>query len=186
MKDLRTTRREQEGKLTKDQILKRLHTLLNMIYLESERIDSSTYSISSRLRESIQTELDFCLSRTTSRKSLSESIKARYRKRDSYKFWANILDNSSLTDRNKAKEFLLSFYDKFNSKGVYGSMTHARYALETLELALDDTFNTDELLLHQVDWAFPKKKKTPKKKAKAPKANAKKPNKSYHNADLPF
>ena len=47
---------------------------------------------------------------------------------------------------------------------MYGSMTHSRYALETLELALDDHYGTNNCILVQHKFNDPIKKKKSKVK----------------------
>ena len=56
-------------------------------------------------------------------------------------------------------------------------MTHSMYAIETLELALDDAYNTSELILRQHSFTNPKKpnkkkKSTPKKSKSSSSKNA--------------
>ena len=47
------------------------------------------------------------------------------------------------------KEYLMKIYTLCDNKGVYGSMTHSRYALETMTLALDDLYGTNETIISQ-------------------------------------
>ena len=81
----------------------------------------------------------------------------------------------------------MKIFSKLDNSRHYGSMTHSRYALETLELALDDTYDTNNVLLEQYQFAEAycgKKKKTKKSKKTVAKARIKK---KVLNADLcPF
>ena len=157
---------KQEGKISKDKILRRFKALLNLAYLEARPLEGGGYRIPDKVFQQIQTELDFNLPDEKQKQKLEDQIKKRYRQRDSYRFWKEFLDIANINNRADAKEYLLKIYHKLDNKGVYGSMTHSMYAIETLELALDDTYNTSELILSQYSFANPKK---PNKKRRATK-----------------
>ena len=72
-----------------------------------------------------------------------------------------------------AKEYLMRIFQKLDDTRHYGSMTHSFYALETMQLALDDTYGTNSLVLQQYKFANPNAKKpNNKKKTKAQKLKA--------------
>lgn len=155
-----------EGGVTKDKILRRFKNLLNLTYLHAQPLEGGGYRIPEKIFHQIQTELDFNIPDEEEKQKLEEQIKKRYRQRETYRFWREFLDIANITDRGDAKEYLLKIYHKLDNKGVYGSMTHACYASETLELALDDTYNTNELILRQYSFTNPPKPNKKKKKAK--------------------
>ena len=166
-----------DGAVSKDKILRRFQNLLNLTYLQAERLEGGGYRIPEKIFEQIQTELDFNLPDEKQKQKLEDQIKKRYRQRDSYRFWKEFLDIANINNRADAKEYLLKIYHKLDNKGVYGSMTHSMYAIETLELALDDAYNTSELILRQHSFTNPKKpnkkkKSTPKKSKSSSTKNA--------------
>tara|TARA_Y100001937_G_scaffold103618_1_gene142914 strand:+ start:141 stop:692 length:552 start_codon:yes stop_codon:yes gene_type:complete len=162
------------GAVSKDKVLRRFQNLLNLTYLQAERLEGGGYRIPEKIFEQIQTELDFNLPDEKQKQKLEDQIKKRYRQRNTYCFWKEFLDIANINNREDAKEYLFKIYYKLDNKGVYGSMTHSRYALETLELALDDTYNTNELILSQYSFTNPPK---PNKKKLAKKKSPKKNNK---------
>tara|TARA_Y100000310_G_scaffold87596_1_gene84429 strand:- start:530 stop:994 length:465 start_codon:yes stop_codon:yes gene_type:complete len=144
-----------------------MQNLLNLTYLQAEPVDGGGYRIPEKLFESIQTELDFSPPDEVQKRKGEDQIKKRYRQRNSYRFWKESLEISNIGSYDDAKEFLLKIFQKLDISRHYGSMTHSRYALETLELALDDTYGTEKLILSQHQFtndSLPNKKK--KKKAK--------------------
>lgn len=167
-------RRQRNGKISKDETIRRYNTILNKVYLSAQRLTGGDYIISSEMFESIQTELDFSDPKDPDSQKVAMQIKKRYRNRKTYSFWFNMLESANYFSRDSAKASLLIIFNTLDRKGHYGSMTHSRYALETLELALDDYFNTNELILHQITPPTPKKKKL----KSSVKAKTKKPNKS--------
>ena len=161
------------GEMTKDKILRRFQNLLNLTYLGAEPTEGGGYRIPAKIFESIQTELDFSPPDEVQKRKVEAQIKKRYRQRNSYRFWKESLELANIGNRGDAKEFLLKIFTKLDNSRHYGSMTHSRYALETLELALDDTYGTKKLILSQhqfLSLPAPNKKKKPatkrKKKAK--------------------
>lgn len=185
MLSMRDKRLQQKGTLTKDQIIRRFQNLLNLIYLESEKTPSG-YNISSSLFNQIQTELDFSPIGKPNDSVLKkrEQIKKRYRKRESYQFWYSFLEEARYATRESAKESLMRIYRKLDKKGYYGSMTHARYSLETLELALDDMFDTNKVIFEQIN-SHPVLKKASKKKSSSKKKSPSKANVETED-DIPF
>ena len=112
----------------------------------------------------VQTELDFSTPDERTRKKKEEEIKKRYRQRSTYRFWKDSLDIANISNDVDAKEFLMQIFCKLDTVSHYGSMTHARYALETLQLALDDVYGTNNLILEQYKFNEPPKKKRKTKK----------------------
>ena len=169
------------GEMSKDKILRRFQNLLNLTYLQAEPMEGGGYRIPEKVFESIQTELDFSPPDEVQKRKVEDQIKKRYRQRGSYRFWKESLELANIGNYEDAKEFLLNIFRKLDNSRHYGSMTHSRYALETLELALDDTYGTNKLILSQ--HQFRKSPKPNKKKAKkVKKIKAIKPK----TADIPF
>ena len=164
-----------EGGISKDKILRRFKNLLNLTYLQAEPMEGGGYRIPEKIFEQIQTELDFNLPDEKQKRKLEDEIKKRYRQRNSYRFWKEFLDIANISHRDDAKEYLMKIFHKFDSRGIYGSMTHSYYALETLELALDDEYHTNQVILRQYKFASPTKPNKKKKTKKAKKAKQLKP-----------
>ena len=184
--------RRVNNKLTLNTVVERFNNLLHIIYLESKICDDGSYKISSKTFERIQTELDFNPPKeedSKSKKKREDSVKRRYRQRKSYLFWKELLDNSNCKDYVDAENLLMSVYNKLDNTRYYGTMTHAKYALETLHLAIDDLFGTNKTILETYSWTknrFPKPKssnKAPAKKSKKPSSKAKK---IVSQAQVPF
>tara|TARA_B100002019_G_C21251591_1_gene591434 strand:- start:667 stop:1221 length:555 start_codon:yes stop_codon:yes gene_type:complete len=159
-----------EGKLDKNKILKRMQTLMNMVYLSAEHQEDGSFKISSEIMKSIETELDFSPPEIKTKKAKEEEIKKRYRQRDSYRFWKETLDRANIKTAPEAKDFLMGLYDKLERVRYFGSISHSNYALETLNLAIDDIYGTSSLVLHQYKHNLNKPKKVPKKSLKSKKA----------------
>ena len=154
------------GEMSKDKILRRMQNLLNLTYLQAKPMEGGGYRIPEKIFESIQTELDFSPPDALQKRKVEDQIKKRYRQRNSYRFWKESLEVANIGNHHDAKEFLLTVFTKLDNSRHYGSMTHSRYALETLELALDDTYGTKKLVLSQYQFLKPptpnnKKKKQP-------------------------
>jgi hypothetical protein len=165
------------GEIDKDKILRRMQNLLNLTYLQAQPMDGGGYRIPEKLFESIQTELDFSPPEEDEKQKIEEQIRKRYRQRNTYRFWKESLDTANIGDHNTAKEFLIRIFSKLDNTRHFGSMTHSRYALETLELALDDTYGTNNVILEQYKFAqppAPKKKRAKKSKKTTLKVRAKK------------
>ena len=155
-----------EGSMDKGKILRRFQNLLNLTYLQAEPVEGGGYRIPEKIFESIQTELDFSPPDAVQKRKAEDQIKKRYRQRDSYRFWKESLELANIDNYDNAKGFLLNIFKKLDNSRHYGSMTHSRYALETLELALDDTYGTNKLTLIQHQFKKPgksNKRKTPKR-----------------------
>jgi len=162
--------KRQDGKISKDKLLRRQQNLLNLVYLQSQPVEGGGYRISEKVFEQIQTELDFNIPTDEAQtQKLESQIKKRYRKRDSYRFWKDFLDISNIADYIKAKECLMRIFEKLDSTRHFGSMTHSFYALETMQLALDDTYGTNNLVLQQYKFTNPKSANK-RKEGKAKKA----------------
>ena len=161
-----------DGKIDKNKILRRFQNLLNLTYLQAEPLEGGGYRIPEKVFESIQTELDFNIpTDEVQTRKLEDQIKRRYRQRNSYRFWKDFLDIANIGNDVDAKEYLMKIFHKLDSNRNYGSMTHSYYALETMQLALDDAYGTNNTILKQYKFhtpAPPKKKgKKGSKKAKA-------------------
>jgi len=159
-----------EGTVDKDKILRRFNNLLHLVYLQAESVEGGGYRIPEKTFESIQTELDFHPPEEKDDKALELATKRRYRQRNSYRFWKDSLDLANIPNEEDAKEFLMKIYTKLDTTSHYGSMTHSRYAMETMMLALDDVYGTNKTLLHQHTFIKKKYKKV-KKGRKGKKAN---------------
>lgn len=158
-----------EDSIDKNKILRRFQNLLNLTYLQAEPVEGGGYRIPDKIFESIQTELDFSPPDEVQKRKVEDQIKKRYRQRNSYRFWKESLETANIANYDDAKTFLLLIFRKLDNSSHYGSMTHSRYALETLELALDDTYGTNKLILSQYQFTNPpkpNKKKSRSKKVK--------------------
>ena len=177
-----------EGTINKDKILRRFQNLLNLTYLQSEPLDGGGYRIPEKLFESIQTELDFNVSMDeVQTQKLEDQIKRRYRQRNSYRFWKDFLDIANISNDVDAKEYLMKIFHKLDTTRHYGSMTHSYYALETMQLALDDVYGTNNTILKQYKFMSPPKKKGRKAKATGKKLKGVKAKKrTTSTADVPF
>jgi len=185
--------RIENGSIPQDKLLRRYQNLLNLVYLQAQPVKDKGHLIPAKTIELIQTELDFHIPEEKSTKKLEEEIKKRYRQRDSYRFWKESLDLANITNHVDAKDFLMNIFSKLDNGQLYGSMTHSRYALETLQLAIDDAYGTNDLILLQYSQHQPpKKKKTAKKapkkalKKKAVKVKKTKPPTILPTDDVPF
>ena len=167
------------GEMDKNKILRRFQNLLNLTYLQAEPVEGGGYRIPEKVFESIQTELDFSPPDSVQKRKAETQIKKRYRQRSSYRFWKESLDLANIGNYPDAKEFLLNIFRKLDNSRHYGSMTHSRYALETLELALDDVYGTNKLVLSQYQFRKPSApNKTPKKSKSQAKAGKSKSSKA--------
>jgi len=164
-------KKDENGFMSIEQQNHRFINVLQLIYLNADRNKiGSGYHIPSKIMELVETELDFNTNEKTKSKIISEQIK-KYRKRKSYIFWSNILNSGNYTDYNSAKEVLIEIHKKTGV--MHNSMTHERYAMETLHLALDDYFGTNKVKVVPNRF-LTRKKKVVKKKAVKKKAVKKK------------
>ena len=155
-----------QGAVDQDKILRRMQNLLNIVYLSAEHQEDGSVKLPAELIQSIETELDFSPPEEKTKKAKEEEVKKRYRQRDSYRFWKESLDRSNIATAEEAKEFLLSIYHKLDRVRYFGSFTHSTYALETLHLAVDDSYGTSSLVLHQYKFNLNNKKKPKSRKGK--------------------
>ena len=175
-----------DGTIDKNKILRRFQNLLNLTYLQAEPLDEGGYRISEKLFEQIQTELDFNISADeVETRKLEEQIKKRYRQRNSYRFWKELLDIANISNDVDAKEYLMKIFSKLDNTRYFGSMTHSFYALETLQLAIDDTYGTNNIVLKQYKFTNPKASNKASKKKKLAK-KARKSNKISTADVVPF
>jgi hypothetical protein len=133
--------KDDSGFLTTEQMNNRFINVLQLVYMSSHPYDGN-YIIPSSIMSKVETELDFNTLETSRSKIISDQIK-KYRKRKSYLFWLEILSTGSFKSYDEAKDILMMIHEK--SGGSYHSMTHVRYAMETMHLALDDHFGTNKL-----------------------------------------
>ena len=156
-------KKDENGFLSPEQQNHRFINVLQLIYLNGERNKiGSGYHIPSKIMELVETELDFNTNEKTKSKIISEQIK-KYRKRKSYIFWSSILNSGNYTDYDSAKDVLMQIHKKTGMG--YNSMTHERYAMETLHLALDDYFGTNKVKVVPSRFLTRKNKKPLKKRA---------------------
>ena len=193
-------KRHEDGGVSLGAVLNRFNNLLNMVYLSAQETEGGGYRIPDKIFEMVQTELDFNPPETDgkTKKKRLEAQKKRYRQRSTYRFWKTMLDNSNCKDDVDAEKMLLHVYYKLDQSHHYGSLTHCRYALETLYLAIDDVYGTKKCVIEQPEWVakhFMRPSTTKAKKAKATGkkvkgVKAKKGVKSLasqmSNADVPF
>jgi len=161
-------KRREDGVLSISSAFNRFNNLLNLIYLGAEKDDNGKYHITEKLFDLIETELDFNPPESDgkSKKDKLEAQKKRYRKRDTYCFWKTMLDSSNCKDDVDAEKLLLHVFHKLDERYYYGSMTHCKYALETLHLAVDDVYGTKKVEILTPTWVAEHFKKPNTKKAK--------------------
>jgi len=156
--------KRQDGEISKNKLLRRQQNLLNLVYLEAVPTKDGYFKVPSKVFRSIETELDFNPPPVRGKKKKEEEVRKRFRKRDTYRHWKSCLELGNIPNEVVAKEFLMTMFQKFDDNRMYGSMTHSRYALETLELALDDHYGTNNCILVQHKFNEPVKKRKSKKK----------------------
>ncbi len=164
-------KRGDDGAISLSTAFNRFNNLLNLIYLGAERDESGRNYINDKIFNLIETELDFNPPEDDGEKKKQklEAQKNRYRQRSTYVFWRTMLDSARCKDDIDAEKLLLPVFHKLDGKGVYGSMTHCRYALETLHLAIDDVYGTNKAQILTPEWVSNhfKKQNTKSKKGKA-------------------
>ena len=168
MKNMTMSGARLSGNIDKDKIFSRMQNLLNMVYLSAEHQGDGSVKIPLEVIKSIETELDFSPPEIKTKKAREEEIKKRYRQRQSYIFWKETLERSNIRTAPEAKDFLMTLFDKLDRVRYYGSLTHSNYALETLNLAIDDIYGTSSLILNQykVNLNKPNKNSNKTKKSK--------------------
>ena len=163
-------KKDENGFMSAEQQNHRFINVLQLIYLNSEKNKSgSGYFIPSKIMDAVETELDFNTNEEIKSKIISEQIK-KYRKRKSYLFWSNILFKGNYGDYDSAKDVLMEIHKKTGFS--YNSMTHERYAIETLHLALDDYFGTNKVIISPSRFLTRKKIKNSNNKRKIKCANS--------------
>ena len=177
-------KKDENGFLSVEQQNHRFINVLQLVYLNAEQNKTgSGYYIPSKIMDLVETELDFNTNEKTKSKIITEQIK-KYRKRKSYLFWSSVLNSGNYTDYNSAKDVLMQIHKKI---GCFNSMTHERYAMETLHLALDDYFGTNKLRITPSRFLTRKNKKPLKKRTVKKKILKKKMTPNLLNPDdVPF
>jgi len=155
-------KKDDDGFMSVEQQNHRFINVLQLVYMGARKNDAgSGYVIPSDVLDKVETELDFNTNEKTKSKIISEQIK-KYRKRKSYIFWWDILSKGCYSDYDQAMSILMSIHNK--TGGMHQSMTHVRYAMETMYLALDDYFNTNKLKVVPNRFLTRKTKSKSKKK----------------------
>jgi len=178
--------KDENGFLSTEQQNHRFLNVLQLVYLNAEKDKfRDGYFIPSDIISHIETELDFNTNEKTKTKIISEQIK-KYRKRKSYLFWMDILSKGSYSSYEDAKSILIEINKKIVSN--YNSITHHRYAMETLFLALDDYFGTSKVKISPSRFLTRKIKKNKNNKRKCGKKLTKKVAtiKKLNSSALPF
>ena len=184
----KSQRRNRDGQISLSAAFNRFNNLLNIVYLGAERDDDGKYYITEKVFDLIETELDFNPPETDgkTKKSKLEAQKKRYRKRETYSFWRRMLESANCKDDVEAEKLLLQVYYKLDGRGSYGSMTHCKYALETLHLAIDDVYGTNKAQILTPQWVADHFKKPEVKVVKKKKKAKVKKKTSQALADIPF
>lgn len=133
--------KDQDGFLSIEQQNHRFINVLQLVYLNAKKLNND-YIIDYETFARIESELDFNTNEQTLNK-IKEESKKKYRKRKSYLLWYEILNKSNFANEKDAKDILMKVHE--SNKAALHSMTHERYAMETMQLALDDFFGTDKL-----------------------------------------
>jgi len=179
--------KDENGFMNAEQMNIRFINVLQLVYMNSRLDSNGNHIIPDDIMQKVQTELDFNSNETSKNKIIAQQIK-RYRKRKSYLFWSEILSSGNFKSYNEAKDILMMIHKK--SDPLYNSMTHVRYAMESMHLALDDYFGTNHLIVSPSRFLTRKVTKTKKKgkrcalKKKLTKKNA--ISKKSINCDPPF
>jgi len=154
-------KRDENGFMSAGQMNHRFINVLQLIYLSAKKDGYGNYIIDQDVMEKVETELDFNTNEETKSKIIEES-KKKYRKRKSYLLWNQMLSEGNYQSQKKAKEVLMAVHE--SNKYIHISMTHERYAMETMQLALDDHFGTNKLKITPSKFLTRNIKKTNKKK----------------------
>jgi hypothetical protein len=154
-------KKDENGFMSTEQMNHRFINVLQLVYLSARKDNYGNYIIDDETMERVETELDFNTNEETKAKIVEES-KKKYRKRKSYTLWNQILSEGNYQSQKKAKEVLMAVHD--SNKHFHNSMTHQRYAMETMQLALDDHFGTNKLKITPSRFLTRNIKKTNKKK----------------------
>jgi hypothetical protein len=154
-------KKDEQGFMSAETQNNRFINVLQLAYLSAVEISEDKYVIPSHVVNKIETELDFNTT-LTKKKDIIEEQKKKYRKRQSYLFFSNILCASNYESYNVAREILLSINSKMDK--VATSMTHMRYSMESLHLALDDYFGTNKVIVTPSRFLYKKNKSKSKSK----------------------
>lgn len=154
-------KKDENGFMSIEQMNHRFINVLQLVYLSAQKDNYGNYIIDDGTMEKVEAELDFNTNEKTKSKIIEES-KKKYRKRKSYLLWSRILSEGNYQIQEKAKEVLMAVHD--SNKHFHNSMTHQRYAMETMQLALDDHFGTNKLKITPSRFLTRNIKKTNKKK----------------------
>lgn len=154
-------KKDENGFMSTEQMNHRFINVLQLVYLSARKDNYGNYIIDEEIMERVETELDFNTNEETKAKIVEES-KKKYRKRKSYLLWNKILLEGNFQTEAKAKEVLMAVHD--SNKYIHNSMTHERYAMETMQLALDDHFGTNKLKITPSKFLTRNIKKPNKKK----------------------
>lgn len=163
-------KKDENGFMSTEQMNHRFINVLQLIYLSAKKDGYGNYIIDQDVMEKVETELDFNTNEKTKTKIIEES-KKKYRKRKSYLLWNQILSEGNYQSEKKAKEVLRAVHD--SNKHFHNSMTHERYAMETLHLALDDYFGTNKVKVVPSRFLTRKNKTTKNKTLKKKTAKTK-------------
>lgn len=135
-------KKDENGFMSLEQMNVRFINVLQLVYMNASLDKNGDYILPNDVMQKVETELDFNTNESSKSKIISDQIK-RYRKRKSYLFWYEILTSGNFKTYDEAKDILMMIHKK--SDANYNSMTHVRYAMETMHLALDDYFGTNKL-----------------------------------------
>lgn len=179
--------KDDNGFLSAEQQNHRFINVLQLVYLNA-RESNNGYFIDDDTFAKIETELDFNTNEKTLKK-IKEESKRKYRRRKSYLLWSDILSKGNFTNQKDAKDILMKVHE--SNKGGLNSMTHERYAMETMQLALDDYFGTNKLKITpsrflKRNLKSSNKKKGVKCKQKKKSIQKKAIQKNLNCLDLPF
>ena len=179
--------KDDNGFLSVEQQNHRFINVLQLVYLNAQESNNG-YLIDDDTFAKIETELDFNTNENTLNK-IKEESKRKYRRRKSYLLWSDILSKGNFTNQKDAKDILMKVHE--SNKGGLNSMTHERYAMETMQLALDDYFGTNKLKI--TPSRFLKRNLKSSNKKKGLKCKQKKKSiqknvilKNLNYSDLPF
>jgi hypothetical protein len=179
--------KDDNGFLSIEQQNHRFINVLQLVYLNAKESNNG-YLIDDDTFAKIETELDFNTNENTLNK-IKEESKRKYRRRKSYLLWSDILSKGNFTNQKDAKDILMKVHE--SNKGGFNSMTHERYAMETMQLALDDHFGTNKLKITpsrflKKNLKSSNKKKGAKCKQKKKSIQKKATQKNLNYLDLPF
>ena len=158
------TKKDENGFVSAEQQNHRFINVMQLTYLSANKIPGKGYIIPDNIIEKIETELDFNTT-LSKKKDIINECKKKYRKRQSYLFFKDILSAGNFTNYNKTREILLEIHNK--TEKFANSMTHIRYAMESLHLALDDYFGTNKVKVTPNRFLSRKVKSKVKTKTKA-------------------